>query len=171
MRNTLTKLFSMVLIYMTALPMGLFAQEYTGPTKVKARGNAVREFFYSKEDGEVLIPVSIWGDAGPERGRYHIPKNTTLEELVTVGGGVEKFSYLKPVLIKRVSQEEEEVLEVDFRKHVKQIGAPPIILKPNDLIVMENVREDPWYSTNFLATLSLISALAAVVAVPFVIAD
>ena len=68
-----SRALAVFLIINFTIPLSLIAQE---ASKTRSKGANVVEYWYSREDGEVLIPVNLWGIG--RVGRYNVPKNLTL---------------------------------------------------------------------------------------------
>lgn len=114
------------------------------------------------------LKISVWGFVnGP--GRYNIPCETNLLEMLSYCGGPRQGANLSAVKIVRrggIDRENElkEVFEVDLDKYLKvtDVGtvAPELLLFPGDLIIIEG--EDSAVDT-FLRVAQVVVALSSLV--------
>lgn len=147
---------------------GLRAQQGTNPN--------VGGAYYNFSSGTGCdIKVSIWGYVR-NQGRYNIPCETGLLELIAYAGGPQEGSDLTRVIVVRKggAEKQTEIKEVkllDLSKFlevgVQNVQAFDLFLLPGDLVMIEG--EYVVHSDNFLrfmqATVAVASVITAVVAV------
>ncbi|MDH7515626.1 MAG: SLBB domain-containing protein [Bacteroidota bacterium] len=122
------------------------------------------------------LKVSVWGFV-QNPGRYYIPCETNLLELMSFCGGPRKGARLDRVkIVRRGGPEEEhvlkEVFEVNLAKYLdvtdKSVTAPELLLWPGDLVVIDGVEESPVdmflrIAQVVVAISSLVTATVAVI--------
>ena len=115
------------------------------------------------------LKVSVWGFVR-NPGRYYVPCETNLLELMSFCGGPERGAMLEKVkIVRRGGPEREnelkEVFEVDLSKYLKvtNVGiiAPELLLDPGDLVVVDG--EDLSAVDTFLRIAQVVVAVASLV--------
>ncbi len=121
------------------------------------------------------IKVSVWGHVN-NPGRYNVPCETNLMEIISFSGGARKGAYLDHVRVIRkggVDQPDQiaRVYEIDLDKYTQITNGPvttkELDLMPGDVVMIdgqEPVFVDPWLriSQTIVAITSLITATVAV---------
>jgi len=121
------------------------------------------------------LKVSVWGFVR-NPGRYNIPCETNLLELMSFCGGPAPGAYLDKVKIMRKGGVDkvnaiEKVFEVDLSKYLelttKSVVVPELLLWPGDLVIVEGKESTPVdmilrMSQVAVAITSIITATVAV---------
>ncbi|RMH70473.1 MAG: hypothetical protein D6675_09275 [Gemmatimonadetes bacterium] len=107
--------------------------------------------------GDLTIYVNIWGAiAAP--GRYEVPTNTTLLDLLSLTGGPKPGVKMNKIRIIRIVETNPEVRRVEFTvnlEDITKIKDRDIELYPGDTIILE---ETSWQRTR-----QVISSISTVV--------
>ena len=115
------------------------------------------------------LKISVWGFVH-NPGRYYIPCETNLLELMSFCGGPQRGATLERVKIVRrggVDREDvlKEVFEVDLSKYLKvtdvEVRAKELLLFPGDLVVVDG--EDISAVDTFLRIAQVVVAVASLV--------
>jgi hypothetical protein len=122
------------------------------------------------------LKVGVWGFVR-NPGRYNIPCETNILELMSYCGGPQPGAYLDRVKIVRKGgpdkeNELKEVFEVDLSKYLqvtdKSISSPELLLWPGDLVVVPGEETTPVdailrISQVVVAITSIITATIAII--------
>jgi hypothetical protein len=119
--------------------------------------------------------VSVWGFVN-NPGRYNIPCETNLMEMISFCGGVRRGSFLNKVKVIRKGGVEKQsqidrVYQINLEKYLElsedTISTAELALMPGDLVIVDGedpVYVDPWLrvSQAVVAIASLVSATIAI---------
>lgn len=107
---------------------------------------------------EKLISVRLLGGVN-RPGLYHIPVGTDLMTLISLSGGLTQDAKLDDILVKRPSRK--SVLKVDLKEVVASPELPGPALEGQDVVLIR--KDEPWVSSNTLASIGLVSSLVGVI--------
>jgi len=118
------------------------------------------EFVSGNFPGAVLMPINLWGAVG-KPGIHHIPVKTDLVTLLSLAGGPTAEAELEDVVIKRRSQAQEQIIEIDVDKLMRKPGMKSPQLEANDIVVIPRYR--PTINNNTAQTVGFIGSIISVV--------
>jgi len=118
-------------------------------------------YYYIAKPGELTMQVNLWGDV-QKPGRYEVPVNTDLVQLLSLAGGPTREADLSEVVISRISKASpvpvKQQVKVNLEDFFKTDEAK-LALQPGDAIYVNYVTR-----LNIRDVITVVSAVALVTA-------
>ena len=124
------------------------------------------DYLVKRFPNQKLIPVRLIGGV-TRPGFYQVPEDTSLLSLISYSGGATATADLKSVTI--LKDQEHRSVKVNVRDLLDNPDLPDHVVSANDVIYI--TEKKPLFSSDTIATLTVLSTVAALILSSYAIQD
>lgn len=147
--------FFVILILHLAINPLAFAQYGSRQVGDDIFQSRINEYFYSKNNSDVLHPVKIIGSV-QKPGLYHLPAQTSLTTLFSISGGVTPDADTESIIIRRADG---TILEKDLFKVVAK--SDDVSLLDGDMIYIP--KQEGWINAPTGSSILILTSVLSVI--------
>jgi polysaccharide biosynthesis/export protein len=131
----------LLVVVLAALCATALAQNTGNPFGTTLTQTSLPSYYYIAKQGEMTMQVNLWGDV-LKPGRYEVPINTDLIQLISLAGGPTREADLSEVQISRYSTTSAGLLKRQVKVNLQDFlktDEAKLVLQPGDAIYVDYV--------------------------------